>query len=208
MQYEFKKFPIIPTVLTSLSILLAVIGIVSSLASNDFLYSGVIFIGLGLLVVTVLFLAGLTIGKVGLLKSIAILSSVATIVVNFILAIAKFETRQLTLFAIAILMLIVCVLNYIYYLTARNKRILTMLQVTSIILMVLTMTYAIVYICVNMEEYSAGGTTTIMYPYYFFLFSYTFLMGVPMTIQSSLSVKQEEPLNEEEVKEPQNEENL
>ena len=101
-QYEFKKFPILATVLAAACLLFAVIGITSSLMNYDYFYGGPVFTGLLLVVVSVLVIAGLTTGRPLLLKVISIIVSISVIITNFSLTIAEYNDRRVVLFGCSI----------------------------------------------------------------------------------------------------------
>lgn len=189
---EFKKFPIAATVLSIVAILLSVIAITSSLMEDTYLFAGTVVLGLLLLVASVLFIAGLTTGRIVLLKVISIITFLGTIVTNFVLTVVNFENRNVELFAIVLLMLIASVLGYIYFLTSsRNERIRKMFIVTSSVLTVLIVIYAVIYIIKDVSG-KTNPDAILMYPYYLLLFSYATLSTIPLAIHLSLSGKEEE----------------
>ena len=195
---EFKKFPIVATVLSIVAVLLSVIAITSSLMKDTYLFAGTVVLGLLLLVASVLFIAGLTTGKIVLLKVISIISFLGTIVTNFVLTIVNFESRNVELFAIVLLMLIASVLGYIYFLTSpKNNRIRMLFIVTSSVLTVLILIYTATYIIKDVSG-KTDSDSILMYPYYLLLFSYATLSTIPLAIHLSLSNKeQEQPATEE-----------
>lgn len=188
-QYEFKKFPILATVLSAACLLIAVVSIAVSLAIDEY-YDGTAFLGLLLVVASVLFIAGLTTGRVILLKVISIITFVSILVVDFILTIIKFGERDVVLFAIALLMLVAGVLNFVYYLTIKNSRIKNMFLISGAALSGLTLIYGIVYTIqdlVNANMYNGTSHVT----YYFLLVSYAIATVIPMVIHYSLTKKDE-----------------
>ena len=195
---EFKKFPIVATVLSIVAVLLSVIAITSSLMKDTYLFAGTVVLGLLLLVASVLFISGLTTGKIVLLKVISIISFLGTIVTNFVLTIVNFESRNVELFAIVLLMLIASVLGYIYFLTSpKNNRIRMLFIVTSSVLTVLILIYTATYIIKDVSG-KTDSDSILMYPYYLLLFSYATLSTIPLAIHLSLSNKeQEQPATEE-----------
>ena len=80
-RYEMKKFPILATVLTLLSLFIAVIAISISLM-ND-IYDAIMTLGLLVVVGSVLVLAGLTTARVMLLRIISIIISHGNIFIMF-----------------------------------------------------------------------------------------------------------------------------
>ena len=189
---EFKKFPIVATILSIVAILLSVIAITSSLMEDTYLFAGTVVLGLLLLVASVLFIAGLTTGRIVLLKVISIITFLGTIVTNFVLTVVNFENRNVELFAVVLLMLIASVLGYIYFLTSpRNERIRKMFIVTSSVLTVLIVIYAVIYIIKDVSG-RTNPDAILMYPYYLLLFSYATLSTIPLAIHLSLSGKEKE----------------
>ena len=200
-QFEFKKFPVLATVLAIVSLVLSVVAITSSLGINDYA-DGSLYLGLLLLVASVLFVAGLTTGRLTLLKVISIITSACVITANFFITIAKFEQRELVMFAFALLMLIASVLCFIYYLTMKNERIKKMYFIAGLALVGLTFVYFVLYVVRDIGYFVTNQQTGLMYSYYFVLLSYVIVASLPMVIQHSLSKKEpEEAPAQEEAKE-------
>ena len=186
-KYEFKKFPVLATALSAACLLIAVISIAVSLAIDEF-YDGTVFLGLLLVVASVLFIAGLTTGRVLLLKVISIISFVSILVTDFVLTIAKFGERDVVLFCVALLMLIAGVLSFVYFLTIKNLRVKKLFLVSGLTLSGLTLIYAIVYTLQDLI--SAGSYSTDRHvTYYFLLVSYAIATTIPMVIHYSLKEK-------------------
>lgn len=200
-QFEFKKFPILATVLAIVSLVFSVVAITSSLGINDYA-DGSLYLGLLLLVASVLFVAGLTTGRLTLLKVISIITSAGVITANFFITIAKFEERELVMFAFALLMLIASVLCFIYYLTMKNERIKKMYFIASLAMAGLTFVYFVLYVVRDIGYFVTNQQAGLMYSYYFVLLSYVIVASLPMVIQHSLSKKEpEEEQPQEEAKE-------
>ena len=200
-QFEFKKFPILATVLAIVSLVFSVVAITSSLGINDYA-DGSLYLGLLLLVASVLFVAGLTTGRLTLLKVISIITSAGVITANFFITIAKFEERELVMFAFALLMLIASVLCFIYYLTMKNERIKKMYFIASLAMAGLTFVYLVLYVIRDIGFFVTNQQSGLMYSYYFVLLSYVIVAALPMVIQHSLSKKEpEEEQPQEETKE-------
>ena len=200
-QFEFKKFPVLATVLAVVSLVLSVVAITSSLGINDYA-DGSLYLGLLLLVACVLFVAGLTTGRLTLLKVISIITSAGVITANFFITIAKFEQRELVMFAFALLMLIASVLCFIYYLTMKNERIKKMYFIASLALVGLTFVYTVLYVIRDIGLYTTKQQVELMYSYYFVLLGYVIVTGLPMVIQHSLTKKEpEQEQQQEEAKE-------
>ena len=121
IKYEIKKFPLVATILTALGLVCAVIAIASSLLSVGF--SWIASLALIEIIATVLFLAGLTIGRVGLLRVISIIVTVSMLVTNFVLSIVEYNQKEVVLFSVALLMLVASVLELVYFIAIRNQKI-------------------------------------------------------------------------------------
>lgn len=203
-QYEFKKFPILATVLAAVCLLLSVIGVTASLADYDYYYTGPMIAGLCLIIVAVLMIAGLTTGRPLLLKVISIIVFIAVMTTNFGITIGEFGEHRVVLFGIALLMLIVSVLSFVYFVTVKTPRIRMLFLVTSSILAGLTLVYAIVFTITDLTRV-LGQYDVYQYPFYFILTGYAFVTSLPMVVYFSLS-KKEEPKEEQPKEEPQQEE--
>ena len=118
IKYEFKKFPLVATILTILGLVCAVVAIASSLLSDGF--GWIASLALLEIIATVLILAGLTIGRVGMLRVISIIITVCLVITNFVLAIVEYDKREVFMFSIALLMLVSSVLELVYFLAIRN----------------------------------------------------------------------------------------
>ena len=198
-QYEFKKFPILATVLAAVCLLLSVIGVTASLADYDYYYTGPMIAGLCLIIVAVLMIAGLTTGRPLLLKVISIIVFIAVMTTNFGITIGEFGEHRVALFGIALLMLIVSVLSFVYFVTVKTPRIRMMFLVASSILAGITLVYAITFTITDLTR-TLGAYDVYEYPYYFILTGYAIVTSLPMVVYFSLSKKeepQEEPQQEE-----------
>ena len=189
-QYEFKKFPILATILAAACLLFAVIGVTSSLFNYDYFYGGPVFTGLLLVIVSVLVIAGLTTGRPLLLKVISIIISISVITTNFIVTIVEYNNHKAVLFGIVLLALIASVLAFVYFLTVKTERIRKMYLVTGSILSVLVLAYAITFTITDLVRV-LGEYQYYEYPYYFILVSYALATALPMVIFFSLSKKEE-----------------
>ena len=198
-QYEFKKFPILATVLCAVCLVLAVCGSTCSLMDYYYFYAGPLFAGLVLIVAAVLIIAGLTTVKPLLLKVISIIVSVTVVMVNFGITIAEYGDRRVVFFGIALLMLVASVLAFVYFVTAKNERIRKMYLVTGSILSGLILIYAITYTIQDVVN-AVRSSVQSQYPYYFILVGYAIISSLPMVIYFSLS-KKEEPKEEEKAEE-------
>ena len=143
-KYEFKKFPLLATLLTIVGLILAVVAISASLSFRN-TDGGVAALALLEIIAAVLFLAGLTTGRVGLLRVISIIVTVALIISAFVLTIAKFSDRDVPLFAVALLLLINSVLELIYFLTLRFPRIRMMYLISGLCFSGLVFIYGGIY---------------------------------------------------------------
>lgn len=177
--FEFKKFPVLATVLTILSLFCAVIAISISLINIE--YASGVPLALLEVVGAVLFLAGLTTGKVRLLKVISVISVICELTASFVLAISKYSSRDVFLFGISLLMLITSVLVLVYFLTmAKNERIVKLYNITSIVMTSLIALYLIVYVVISLVEAN-------IYPqFYPILVSFGLISILPMIINLSI----------------------
>ena len=203
-QYEFKKFPILATILAAACLLFAVIGVTSSLFNYDYFYGGPVFTGLLLVIVSVLVIAGLTTGRPLLLKVISIIISISVITTNFIVTIVEYNNHKAPLFGIVLLALIASVLAFVYFLTVKTERIRKMYLVTGSILSVLVLAYAITFTITDLVRV-LGEYQYYEYPYYFILVSYALATSLPMVIFFSLSKKEEPQEEPKQVEEKQEE---
>lgn len=194
-QYEFKKFPILATILAAVCLLLSVVGVTASLADYNYYYTGPMVAGLCLIIVAVLMIAGLTTGRPLLLKVISIIVFIAVMTTNFGITIGEFGEHRVVLFGIALLMLIVSVLGFVYFVTVKTPRIRMMFLVACSILSGLTLVYAIVYTITDLTRV-LGKYDVYQYPFYFILTGYAFVTSLPMVVYFSLS-KKEEPQEEQ-----------
>ena len=188
-QYEFKKFPILATVLSVLCLLFAVVAIAASL-TIEWLSDGIAFLGLLLIVASVVIIAGLTTGKLLLLRVISIISFVSMLIADFVLTIVKFYQHDVILFAIALLMLVSGVLSFVYYLTNKNKRIKMMFLVSNCAFSGLTLIYAIIYMIQDVFQHTEYNEN-IHITYYFLLIGFAIATALPMAIYFSLTPKDE-----------------
>ena len=144
----------------------------------------------------VLVLAGLTTGKVGLVRVISIILSVGTVITSFVLAIVKFNESNALYFTISLLMLIASVLSLIYFLCMRNnKRIIMMHIISSICFASLVLLYCVLYMSFDMME-----AESLHIDNYFLLLSFALITILPFVARLNLVVKEvpdEEP--EEEI---------
>ena len=210
-QYEFKKFPILATVLAAVCLLLSVVGVTASLADYNYYYTGPMVAGLCLIIVAVLMIAGLTTGRPLLLKVISIIVFIAVMTTNFGITIGEFGERRVVLFGIALLMLIASVLSFVYFVTVKTPRIRMLFLVTGSILAGLTLVYAIAFTIIDLTR-TLGEYDVYEYPYYFILTSYAVAASLPMVVFFSLSKKEEQkeetaPIEETKQIEEQPEEN-
>ena len=202
IKYEFKKFPLVATILTILGLVCAVVAIASSLLSDGF--GWIASLALLEIIATVLILAGLTIGRVGMLRVISIIITVCLVITNFVLAIAEYDKREVFMFSIALLMLVASVLELVYFLAIRNEKIRKMYTVASFCLSALVLIFSIYFIIKSGQGTSEG--LPIEYQTFILLLSYVFITLLPVTVHSSFNMIQvDEP--EEESQEAVEEEN-
>lgn len=208
-KYELKSFPLLATIFAILALVFAVVAITTSLWS-DLYVGGVVFLGLLEVTAAVLILAGLTTGKGLLLRVISIIITVIVLTTSFVLAIVKFEQRDVLLFPISLFMLIASVLELVYFLTIRNPRIQKMYLITSIVLATLIVAYAIAYIVMDIYNAMTYGEYFHTH-YYFIILAFAVISILPLTIHNSMTVTEvevvkEEPTEVQAEEEPQEEE--
>ena len=197
-RYEYEKFPVAAVVTTVLGLLFAVLATSISLLANNTFTDYRHFGGLAIIevVAAVLVLAGLTTGKVGLVRVISIILSVGTVITSFVLAIVKFNESNALYFTISLLMLIASVLSLIYFLCMRNnKRIIMMHIISSICFASLVLLYCVLYMSFDMME-----AESLHIDNYFLLLSFALITILPFVARLNLVVKEvpdEEP--EEEI---------
>ena len=204
IKYEFKKFPLVATILTILGLVCAVVAIASSLLSDGF--GWIASLALLEIIATVLILAGLTIGRVGMLRVISIIITVCLVITNFVLAIVEYDKREVFMFSIALLMLVASVLELVYFLAIRNERIRKMYTVASFCLSALVLIFSIYFIIKSGQGTSEG--LPIEYQTFILLLSYVFITLLPVTVHTSFNMIQvDEPKEEEPEQEVVEEEN-
>ena len=194
IKYEFKKFPLVATILTVLGLVCAVVAIASSLLSDGF--GWIASLALIEIIATVLILAGLTIGRVGMLRVISIIITVCLVITNFVLAIVEYNDREVFMFSIALLMLVASVLELVYFLAIRNERIRKMYSVASYVLSALVLIFSIYFIIKSAQGASEG--LAVEYQPFILLLSYCFITLLPVTVHASFNLIQIEEMKAEE----------
>ena len=194
IKFEFKKFPLVATILTVLGLICAVVAIASSLLSDGF--GWIASLALIEIIATVLILAGLTIGRVGMLRVISIIITVCLVITNFVLAIVEYDKREVFMFSVALLMLVASVLELVYFLAIRNEKIRKMYNVASFILSALVLIFSI-YFLVKSAQGSDSGVP-VEYQTFILLLSYVFITLLPVTVHLSFNMIQVEEQKEEE----------
>ena len=184
IRYEIKKFPLVATILTVLGLVCAVVAIATSLLSDGF--SWIASLALIEIIATVLFLAGLTIGRVGLLRVISIIVTVCLLITNFVLSIVEYNKKEVVLFSVALLMLVASVLELVYFLAIRNQKIRKMYKVTSYILGALVAVFAIYFLVNNILNRGEGAS--VQYQTFILLLSYTFITLLPVFVHNSMNM--------------------
>ena len=203
IKYEIKKFPLIATILTVLGLVCAVVAISTSLLSSGF--SWIASLALLEIIATVLFLAGLTIGRVGMLRVISVIVTVCLLITCFVLAITEYNMKEVFKFSISLLMLVASVLELVYFLAIRNQKIRKMYMVASYVLSGLILIFSLYFLINNIQGNTAEGLP-VEYQTFILLLSFTFISVLPVAVHSSFEMSEvEEP--QEEMVEPQEEEN-
>ena len=194
IKYEFKKFPLVATILTILGLVCAVVAIASSLLSDGF--GWIASLALLEIIATVLILAGLTIGRVGMLRVISIIITVCLVITNFVLAIVEYDKREVFMFSVALLMLVASVLELVYFLAIRNEKIRKMYTVASFCLSALVLIFSIYFLVKSAQ--GTGEGLPIEYQTFILLLSYCFITLLPVTVHASFNMIQVDESKEEE----------
>ena len=201
IKYEIKKFPLIATILTVLGLVCAVVAISTSLLSSGF--SWIASLALLEIIATVLFLAGLTIGRVGMLRVISVIVTVCLLITCFVLAITEYNMKEVFKFSISLLMLVASVLELVYFLAIRNQKIRKMYMVASYVLTGLILIFSLYFLINNIQGNTAEGLP-VEYQTFILLLSFTFISVLPVAVHSSFEMSEvDEP--QEEMVEPQEE---
>ena len=196
-RFEFEKFPILATVLAVVGLVLAVVAVATSLLDDLYFLEGIAFLGLLEVVATVLLIAGLTTGRTILLRVISIIVTVASLVAIFILAIVKYELRDVALFAISLLMLIGSVLELVYFFSLKNLRIRKIYMITSLVVGGLIVLYACFYAIEDIYNTVNYGEP-LHIRNYLILLSFASISVIQMVIYRSLNPVKEETLENTE----------
>ena len=201
IKYEIKKFPLVATILTILGLVCAVVAIASSLLSDGF--GWIASLALLEIIATVLILAGLTIGRVGMLRVISVIVTVCLLITCFVLAITEYNMKEVFKFSISLLMLVASVLELVYFLAIRNQKIRKMYMVASYVLTGLILIFSLYFLINNIQGNTAEGLP-VEYQTFILLLSFTFISVLPVAVHSSFEMSEvEEP--QEEMVEPQEE---
>lgn len=192
-KYEFNKFPVAAVTLTIIGLVLAVLATSLSITVNDNgLYEGYHLGGLAVIevVAAVLFLAGLTTGKGGLVKVISVILTVGLVVTSFVLTIVKLSNHDPLYYSITLMMLIASALELVYFLSLKdNGRIAKLYLVTSITFCSLVALYGIIYTTMDLIDF-------VQYNYpvhvdnYLLIFGLAVIAALPFVSYHSL-VKEE-----------------
>ena len=202
IKYEFKKFPLVATILTVLGLVCAVVAIATSLLSDGF--GWIASLALIEIIATVLILAGLTIGRVGMLRVISIIITVCLVITNFVLAIVEYDKREVFMFSVALLMLVASVLELVYFLAIRNEKIRKMHTVASFILSALVLVFSIYFLVKSAQ--GSGSGVPVEYQTFILLLSYVFITLLPVTVHLSFNMIQveDQPVEEEALEDVSN----
>ena len=193
-KYEFKKFPVAAVTLTIISLVLAVLATSISITATDSGFHGDYHLG-GLAIIevvaAVLFLAGLTTGKGGLVKVISIILTVALVITSFVLAIVKLTDHDVLYFSISLMMLISSVLELIYFLSVKGDgRISKLYMVASITFCGLVALYGVVYTTIDLIDL-AEYNYPVQIDNYLLLFGLAFIASLPVVSYASLAKEEE-----------------
>ena len=193
-KYEFKKFPVAAVTLTIISLVLAVLETSIYITATDSGFHGDYHLG-GLAIIevvaAVLFLAGLTTGKGGLVKVISIILTVALVITSFVLAIVKLTDHDVLYFSISLMMLISSVLELIYFLSVKGDgRISKLYMVASITFCGLVALYGVVYTTIDLIDL-AQYNYPVQIDNYLLLFGLAFIASLPVVSYASLAKEEE-----------------
>ena len=193
-KYEFKKFPVAAVTLTIISLVLAVLATSISITATDSGFHGDYHLG-GLAIIevvaAVLFLAGLTTGKGGLVKVISIILTVALVITSFVFAIVKLTDHDVLYFSISLMMLISSVLELIYFLSVKGDgRISKLYMVASITFCGLVALYGVVYTTIDLIDL-AQYNYPVQIDNYLLLFGLAFIASLPVVSYASLAKEEE-----------------
>ena len=200
IKYEIKKFPLIATILTVLGLVCAVVAISTSLLSSGF--SWIASLALLEIIATVLFLAGLTIGRVGMLRVISVIVTVCLLITCFVLAITEYNMKEVFKFSISLLMLVASVLELVYFLAIRNQKIRKMYMVASYVLTGLILIFSLYFLINNIQGNTAEGLP-VEYQTFILLLSFTFISVLPVAVHSSFEMSEVDEPQEEMVEQPE-----
>ena len=185
-----KKFPIAATILTFIGLFLAVICASTGIYLASSRTAGTTTLALLEIVLSVLFIAGLTASKNVLLRVVSIILTVGLVVVSFITTLVNLSggnnatvITTSILFAISLLMLICSVLAMIYFFMAKSDRIKTMYKISAYSFSALTFAYGVVYVVtdiLNYNAYTGSGNPQLSFNVYFLTFALAVLSLVPV----------------------------
>lgn len=183
-RYEFKKFPLPAIILTMIALFLAVVCISSSLIADH--YDGFAPLAIFEIAASVLVLAGLTTGRIGLTRVISLIITICLVISSFILTIVKYSSYDVALFCLSLLMFICSILVLVYFLSIKNERIQKMHFVSTIFFSSFLTLYTIIYVITDLME-NLGTEYPIHYEAYFLLLSYICVSLLPLFIHRSLN---------------------
>lgn len=193
-KYELKKFPTAPIVASLIALLASVVAISISIMTFEY-EGGLVFLGLLLIVAGVLVLAGLTTGRIVLLKVITTIVTISLVLTTFILTLVKYGEHDVFLFATSLLMLIASVLELVYFFSLKKPIVQKLYEITSISFGALTAAYLIIYVTFDIIKCVKNGT--MLHPHnYALIVSFAFVALLPFLVHRSL--KQNEALVQQE----------
>jgi hypothetical protein len=207
MQNENKKFPVLAMILTFIGLFLAVVCASTGIYLASYRTAGTTALALLAIVITVLFIAGLTASKNVLLRVVSIIVTVSLVVISFVVSLVDLSggnntpvLRTSILFAISLLMLICAVLEMIYFFMNKNDRITAMYKFSGYTFSVLTAIYAVVYIISDymyVDKFNGNNTASmdLSFNIYFLTFALAVISLIPLVSFKLLNpeVKKEEP---------------
>lgn len=192
MKNENKKFPVLATVLTFIGLFLAVICASTGIYLASYRTAGTTTLALLEIVISVLFIAGLTATRNVLLRVVSIMVTVSMVLVSFIVALVNLSGGNNTntlmtsiLFAISLLMLICAVLAMIYFFMSKSARIKAMYKITAYSFSALTFVYGIIYIIADflyVDAYNGNHSASMQLGFnvYFLTFALAVISLIPV----------------------------
>ena len=181
---RFVKFPLLPIILTVVSLFLAVVAIsVSLYVRTNYYYSyegDAIFLSIVIIILSSLFLSGLTIEKATFVKVVTIITHCVLVVTSLAFVIANLATNDIIKFAISMLLLVSSIIILVYFFIMKNDNIKKLYMIVSIISTSLLGAYFAAYITIDIIKYFQEVIENINIQFYFVLASLIVFSLVPL----------------------------